>query len=112
MAQSFVDQVASTASDTAKALREVAASVKRAGLPGDAGLLEELAAKLSRLALDGLSTTQPIEIAKENYHSRLTHYIEALQELAGDLLMNSKPGSSGVAEASRLLIEVAARHDD
>jgi hypothetical protein len=109
----ILDHLAESVGETAKALREVADSLHRVGLPEDAKLVRQHATRLARLSHDFLTATQPIEIPKEKFKARLNNLIASLQEVAGDLITARRHDVAvSVSAASRSLIGAAAHLDD
>jgi|GEM_PF-3954827 len=102
MVDRFVDRVANLAGLTSRTLEEIAKVIDETGLP-HAATLRQLAREHSKIALDCLVETQPIEVERFNIGDRIETSVRLLQELASDMMARGKDGHSEVSEAAELL---------
>lgn len=102
MVDRFVDRVANLAGLTSKTLEEIAKVADEAGLP-HGNTLRRLAREHSKIALDCLVETQPIEVQRFAIHERIETSIRILQELSADMMSRGEKGHNDVEEAADLL---------
>ena len=111
MTDPFIDHVAELAGQTKKSLEQIADELDESGLEAQASILRVMAGQHRQLALDCLTTTQPIDIARHDLVTRLLKSIEEIEELSAELLTRGKKGHSELSEAATLLQRAVDQQD-
>ena len=103
MTERFMERVADLAGRSSKAIDKVAGELEARGMVTQPGLLRTIAKSHRKLAIDCMTTTQPIEISRYDLTKRIEVIMNECKEIAAELLNRGEPGHNELAEAAELL---------